>query len=103
MTLIGCNPRIPLALLLTMTAPQAFGALPPQHQRAAELSAAITAAADLLLPDRIDRVEYTATDQITVRAGKCFVVVTLVDVIRAPRALVGPRAFEARPGPRICD
>lgn len=90
-------------ILIVTTA--ATGAMPPQYQRAKEFGAAIDAAARVLtVLDLIDRVEYSGEDKITVRAGRC---VVLVDIVDTPTAVgpgaVGARSFEARVKSRSCN
>lgn len=91
------------AMLIATTA--ATAVMPPHYQRAKEMAAAIDAAAAVLtVLDLIDRVEYTAEDKITVRAGRCAVLVDIVDTPR-PAGLQspGPRMFEARVKSRSCN
>ena len=78
-------------------------ALPPQHQRVAELRA-LLAHPDLVGAfgaTPIDRIEYVRPDLYRVTAGRCHVDVANAD-LPAPRGVVGPRRFEARPGPPVC-
>ena len=79
----------------------ASAALPPQHQRLAELRSVLghrdVVAAFGSTP--IDRVEHIRHDLYRVTGGDCHVDVAIVTVGAGRR---GPRQFEARPGPRVC-
>jgi cytochrome c5 len=77
-------------------------ALPPQHQRMAELRAvlehqSVTAAFG---STPIERVEYVRRDLYRVSAGRCHAA-RIVD-LPMPRNVAGPRRFEVRIGERIC-
>jgi hypothetical protein len=78
-------------------------ALPPWHQRAAELRAVLNAPglveafSDVL----IERVEAAGPDLYRVSAGRCHVNARIVD-LPLPRGIVGPRRFEVRLGRRVC-
>ena len=81
----------------------AIAALPPQHQRAAELRALLAHSGVVGAFDGapIDRIEYVRRDLYRVTAGRCHVDVAIVS-LPTRRDVVGPRRFEARPGQRVC-
>ncbi len=81
----------------------ASAALAPNYQRAAELAAAIRVAAAAMPRDPIDGVEHLGDDRIRIRAGKCRLLVEIVDLPRSGTPLVGPRRFSARAGKPDCD
>ena len=91
----------PLALLaIAWPAP---AALPPWHQRAAELRAVVSdfGLVEALGDAMIERVEYAGPDLYRVTAGRCHVDARIVD-LPTPRGIVGPRQFAVRLGRRVC-
>ena len=92
----------PLALLALAALP-AQAALPPWHQRAAELRAVLNAPGlvDAFGNALIERVEYAGTDLYRVSAGRCYVEARIVG-LPMPRGVVGGRRFEVRLGRRVC-
>jgi hypothetical protein len=82
-----------------MMASPALGALPPGYQRAAELKAAIDAAADVLSQSgqTITGIRFLDTDRYEVLSEQCTVFVDIVDEPQATDApmMVGPRQFKA--------
>lgn len=95
-------PLVPLAALAFAALP-AQAALPPWHQRAAELRAVMNAPGlvDALGNALIERVEYVRPDLYRVSAGRCHVDARIVG-LPMPRGVVGGRRFEVRLGRRIC-
>ncbi|WP_284734631.1 hypothetical protein [Sphingosinicella terrae] len=97
------------AVLLTLPALAALAgaplaaALPPQHQRLAELRAVLAdpAVAQALGTTPIDRIEHAGPDLYRVSAGPCTIEVAIVDRTGVP-ARPGPRQFVTRAGPRHC-
>lgn len=89
------------ALLL---ASPALAALPPQYQRAAELKAAIDAAADSVEGAPIVSIEYIGEDQYQAQTDACTIIVDIVDIEPKPSAIpmVGPRQFEAVAQEPVC-
>lgn len=79
----------------------AAAALPPQHQRAAELRAVLDQAVSAFGSAPIERIEYAGPDLYRVSAGRCRMEVRIVD-LPTPRNMVGGRRFEARPGRPVC-
>lgn len=101
----GVKSTIATGLVAASLLTAASAAMPLQYQRAKEFGAAIDAGARVLtVLDLIDRVEYSGEDKITVRAGRC---VVLVDIVDRPMAsgpgAVGARSFEARVNSRSCN
>lgn len=97
-----------LAGMIALTTSLAFGApaqaaLAPAYQRAAEINAAVDAAAALLPRNPIESVVLSAPDRFTIRGGNCTVIVEILDeaVVAAP-ARVGPRKFTARASKPVC-
>ena len=85
------------------TAAPVPAALPPQHQRAAELRAVLDhpGVVGAFGSTPIERIEYLRTDLYRVTAGRCRVNVTIVD-LPTPSGVVGGRRFEARPAAPVC-
>jgi hypothetical protein len=81
----------------------AQAALPPWHQRAAELRAVLNAPGlvEAFGNALIERVEYAGVDLYRVSAGRCHVDARIVD-LPVPRGVVGGRRFEVRLGRRVC-
>jgi hypothetical protein len=81
----------------------ALAALPPWHQRAAELRAVMNAPGlvDAFGNALIERVAYAGVDLYRVSAGRCHVDARIVD-LPVPRGVVGGRRFEVRLGRRVC-
>lgn len=82
----------------------AVAALPPNHQRLAELRAVLAhpdVARAFGTNQPIDGIEHLRTDLYRVTAGRCHVDVAIVS-LPTPRDVVGPRRFEARPGEKVC-
>lgn len=82
----------------------AQAALAPAFQRAAEINAAVDAAAALLPRNPIESVVLSAPDRFTVRGGNCTVIVEILDepaVATAPPR-PGPRRFTARASKPVC-
>ncbi|HTU11680.1 MAG TPA: hypothetical protein VMG08_12380 [Allosphingosinicella sp.] len=99
------RPLIPLAPLAALAfALPAQAALPPWHQRAAELRAVadhgglIEALGGNAM---IERIEYVRPDLYRVSAGRCQVDARIHD-LPVPRGVVGGRRFEVRLGRRVC-
>ena len=94
-------PLAPLALLAFALPAQA--ALPPWHQRAAELRAVLNAPGlvDAFGNALIERVEYAGLDLYRVSAGRCHVDARILG-LPMPRGMVGGRRFEVRLGRRVC-
>ena len=92
---------VPAAALLAATAAPA--ALPPNHQRLAELRAVLAhpgVVGAFGLEEPIDRVEYLSRDLYRVTSGRCRIDVAIVGLPNGGRR--GPRRFEARPGAKVC-
>jgi hypothetical protein len=98
---ISCRIALGTAALAAMPV---SAALPPQHQRAAELRALIDHAGVVGAFDGapIDRIELVRPDLYRVTAGRCRLDVRIVD-LPTPRDVAGPRRFEVRPGGSVCD
>lgn len=82
----------------------AAAALPPNHQRLAELRAVLAhpqVAAAFGVDSPVERVEHVGRDRYRVSAGRCHLDVAIVD-LPTPSDVAGPRRFEARPGTRLC-
>jgi hypothetical protein len=93
----------PLATL-AFTALPAQAALPPWHQRAAELRAVANHAGlveALGGGAMIDRIEYVRPDLYRVSAGRCHVDARIMG-LPMPSGMVGARRFEVRLGRRTC-
>lgn len=97
-----------LTALLIVAVPTALAALPPQHQRAAEL-VAIAQHQELIelfmaQGQLLDAIEYVAVDAYLVSGGECTLSVTIVDVPAEPNALpmVGARQFTLELGELNC-
>lgn len=88
--------------VLTASLP-ASAALPPQHQRAAELKAILNNAdvVGAFEGRPIDRVEWVAEDQYRVTAGRCVLAVAIVGK-PLPPGMVGARRFDVVPGKVEC-
>jgi len=86
-----------------LAATPAQAALAPNYQRLAELRAVLDlpAVASAFGIERIDRVDYVATDLYRLSAGRCTLDVRIVG-LPMPRGMVGARRFEARAGRRVC-
>ena len=99
MHLITCI--TPLAALAFALPAQA--ALPPGHQRAAELRAVLNAPGlvDAVGNALIARIEYAGPDLYRVSGGRCHVDARIVD-LPMPRGIVGGRRFEVTLGRRVC-
>lgn len=99
---ISC--RIAVLGAAVLAASPASAALPPNHQRIAELRAVlndggVAAAFDMSQP--IERIEYVRPDLYRVSAGRCRLDVAIVG-LPMPRGMAGPRRFETRPGRKLC-
>jgi hypothetical protein len=94
---------VAVGLLLAATAPS-LAALPPQYQRANELSAVISATSDAFGFDGIESVEYVDVDLYRVKGAGCHVDVKIVDVPPKPgeEMVAGPRQFTTEVGERSC-
>lgn len=81
----------------------ASAALPPNHQRVAELSAILAdpGVVGAFVSQPIDRVEYIRPDLYRVSAGACHIHVAIVDKPTRP-GLVGARQFAVKPSKKIC-
>ncbi|PZU94108.1 MAG: hypothetical protein DI527_04185 [Chelatococcus sp.] len=97
-----------VAGMIALTMALAFGtsaqaALAPAYQRAAEIAAAVDAAAALLPRNPIESVVLSAPDRFTIRGGNCTVTVEILDepAVMAPTR-AGPRKFTARAGKPVC-
>jgi hypothetical protein len=97
--------RLLAALCATaLAAAPASAALPPNHQRIAELRAILAhpgVAGAFGMSAPIERIEYVRTDFYRVSAGRCRLDVRIVG-LPMPRGMVGARRFEVRPGERVC-
>ncbi len=83
---------------------QAWSALAPNYQRAAELSAILTnpdVIGSFGMTDPIDRIEYVRPDMYRVTAGRCYIEVVIVDRL-GRQGIVGARQFEVRPSKKVC-
>lgn len=89
-----------LILLAGLLGP-ASAALPPQYQRAAELTAVIQVGSNAM--DEIDRVEYLSPDLYRVTSGRCHMDVRIVSSKSKGEVVPGPRQFTAEPGEVICQ
>jgi hypothetical protein len=87
----------------TLAALPAHAALPPNHQRIAELRAVLglPAVQSAFGIDPIDRIDYAGNDLYRLSAGRCHLDVRIVS-LPTPRGMVGARRFEARAGQRVC-
>ena len=81
----------------------AEAALPPNHQRLAELRAVLAhpGLAAALADAPIDRVEHIGPDNYRVTADNSHVDVTIVELPMA-RDIAGPRRFETQLAARVC-
>lgn|GEM_PF-1290369 len=82
----------------------ASAALPPNHQRLAELRSVLAHPGVVRAfgtEQPIDSVEYVRRDLYRVTAGRCRIDVAIVS-LPTPRGVRGPRRFEARPGEKVC-
>lgn len=82
----------------------ASAALPPNHQRLAELRAVLAHPAlgrAFGTNQPIERIEYLRADLYRVSAGTCRMDMAIVTV-PTPRRTVGPRRFEVRAGEKVC-
>jgi hypothetical protein len=98
------RPLIQLAPLAAFAfALPAQAALPPWHQRAAELRAVMNAPGlvEAFGNALIERVEVAGPDLYRVTAGRCHVEARIHD-LPVPRGMVGGRRFEVRLGRRVC-
>ncbi|HYE29202.1 MAG TPA: hypothetical protein VD887_13630 [Allosphingosinicella sp.] len=89
---------------LALAALPAAAALPPNHQRLAELRAVLGHAGVVRAfgtNEPIDRVEYVRHDLYRVTSGRCHMDVAIVG-LPTPARIAGPRRFEARPGRKVC-
>ncbi|HYI47927.1 MAG TPA: hypothetical protein VEX35_05620 [Allosphingosinicella sp.] len=86
---------------LTLAALPAGAALPPQHQRIAELRAVLDRAANAFGGVLINRIEHVRPDRYRVTAGRCYVEATIIG-LPMPRGMVGARRFEVRVGALVC-
>jgi hypothetical protein len=96
------KPVAAIALILAATMPS-LAALPPQYQRARELSAVIDATADAF-NDGIEGVEYVDVDLYRVSGQGCHLDVNIVDVPPKPgeEMTAGPRQFTTQVGELTC-
>ena len=95
--------RVIAVAAAAITAAAAQAALPPNHQRLAELRAVLAhpgVVGAFGIEEPIDRVEYLSRDLYRVTSGRCRVDVAIVGLPNAGRR--GPRRFEARPGAKVC-
>jgi hypothetical protein len=81
----------------------AAAALPPQHQRIAELRAIIAdpRVVGAFGATAIDRIEYVRSDLYRVSGGGCRLDVAIVG-LPTPDGMVGPRRFQVKAGRRVC-
>ena len=102
-TVMPNRARAFIPALAVIAAVPAAAALPPNHQRLAELRAVLAhPGVTRALDDApIERVEHVGPDRYRVTSGRCHIDVTIVD-LPTPRDVAGPRGFEARPGERVC-
>jgi len=86
-----------------LAATPAGSALPPQHQRAAELKAVV---ADPFVANAFDgapieRIEFVRTDLYRVSARGCRLDVAILD-LPTPADVAGGRRFRVKPGRKTC-
>lgn len=93
-----------LRLLVTLAiAAPASAALPPHHQRIAELKAVLGDPAVVRAFETIpiERLEHVGPDLYRVSAGRCRLDVAIVD-LPTPANVSGGRRFAVRPGRKVC-
>lgn len=90
-----------LAIAGVASASAAQAALPPQFQRAKELTAVVDAAAGVLGMRPIESVQRLDVDLYRVQTETCVLDVRIEDLPTQP-GLVGPRKFKAVPGEPDC-
>ncbi|MCW5715246.1 MAG: hypothetical protein KIT43_12100 [Bauldia sp.] len=94
-----------IAATLILAGSSAYAALPPQHQRMAELQAVINAAAAGGVPDAVGEIisiAYIGSDLYEIAGITCSVLARIVTTPQKGPPLVGPRQFEVRLEPPIC-
>lgn len=87
--------------LLIAAATTAEAALPPNYQRAREMTAVIEAVAEQIAEHPISKIIYQKPDQYQVIAGPCSVRATIVSK-QQKQMVVGPRQFEVKLSQRRC-
>lgn len=96
----------PIALgAAALAAVPAAAALPPNYQRLAELRAVLNhpeVGRAFGMDGPVERIEYLRHDLYRVSSGRCRMDVAIVG-LPMPRAVAGPRRFEARPGKKVCN
>jgi hypothetical protein len=91
-----------LAAIILFSAGASHAALAPNYQRANELTAIVTAVAEAVPKNPIDKIIHQGRDRYTVVAGKCTVLARIVDLPAKP-GLVGPRQFKVELDKPRCD
>ena len=89
--------------LVALAAAPASAALPPHHQRAAELKAVAgdVRVANAFAGIPIERIEFVRTDLYRVSAGRCRLDVAIVD-LPTPPDVSGGRRFAVKAGTKVC-